>query len=68
MSVATLPPVGLVAFAGARLDRADHVRADADRLAALRTPAARLLLLDGLDPVIAADGALAWGRDRKSVV
>lgn len=50
-----------LAFAGARLDRADHVRASPDKLAALMDWRARLLLLEGLDPVIAPDGGLAWG-------
>lgn len=53
--------VSAIAFAGSRLDRADHVRGDADRLAELADWRARLLLLDGLDPVISADGALSWG-------
>lgn len=49
-------PVAMpVAFAGGLLDRADQLRADPARLAdALRHPAARLIPLDGLDPV--ADG------------
>ncbi len=50
-----------VAFAGSHLDRADHIRSSPDALAALTNRQARLLLLDGLDPVIGADGALAWG-------
>ncbi len=50
-----------LAFAGSPIDRADHVRSDPERLAALRDGRARLLLLDGLDPVIGADGALGWG-------
>ena len=50
-----------LAFAGSSLDRADHVRADPEALAALRNVRARLLLLDGLEPVIATDGTLAWG-------
>lgn len=50
-----------LAFAGARLDRADHVRADPERLAALMDWRARLLLLDGLDPVVTAQGTLGWG-------
>jgi NAD+ diphosphatase len=50
-----------VAFAGSRLDRADHLRADPDALAALRDHRARLLLLDGLLPGLTADGALGWG-------
>ena len=50
-----------IAFAGAVLDRADPIRSDPDRLRALMEGAARLLRLDGLDPVIGPDGALAWG-------
>jgi NAD+ diphosphatase len=49
-----------IAFAGSRLDRADHVRADPERLAALRAKGARLLRLDGLMPVLDEDGALQW--------
>ena len=41
-----------IAFAGAGLDRADHIRADPAALAALMDWRARLLRLDGLDPVI----------------
>lgn len=50
-----------IAFAGSGLDRADHVRADPDRLAALMNWRARLLKLDGIDPVIAPEGTLEWG-------
>lgn len=50
-----------IAFAGSGLDRADHIRADADRLASLMNWRARLLKLDGIDPVIAPDGGLEWG-------
>ena len=50
-----------IAFAGSRIDRADHVRADAGALATLMNPRARVLLLDGLDPVITPEGTLAWG-------
>lgn len=50
-----------IAFAGSRLDRADHVRADPDRLAGLMTATARLLRLEGLDPVISEEGQLEWG-------
>lgn len=47
---------------GSRLDRADKMRADPDALAnALGDWRARLLRLDGIDPVLADDGALAWG-------
>ncbi len=53
--------IGTIAFAGAGLDRADHIRADPDRLAGLMDWRARLLRLDGLDPVISPDGELEWG-------
>lgn len=52
----------LPGLTGSPLDRADRLRADADALAnALGDWRARLLRLDGLDPVIGADGRLAWG-------
>lgn len=50
-----------IAFAGARLDRADHIRSDPDRLAGLMDWRAKLLKLDGLDPSLAHDGGLEWG-------
>jgi NAD+ diphosphatase len=50
-----------LAFAGSRIDRADHIRSDPNRLAALMDWRARLLLLDGLDPQIDPEGGLAWG-------
>lgn len=53
--------IASIAFAGGRMDRADQVRTDPERLAALMDWRARLLLLDGLDPVIDAEGNLAWG-------
>ena len=53
--------IDTIAFAGSLLDRADHVRQSPDQLSALMTPRARLLLLDGLDPVISDEGALRWG-------
>ena len=53
--------IGTMTFAGAGLDRADHIRADADKLAELMDWRARLLKLDGLDPQIAQDGTLDWG-------
>jgi NAD+ diphosphatase len=47
-------------FTGAGLDRADHVRLDPERVAALAGGAeARLLRLAGLDPVI-EEGRLGW--------
>lgn len=48
-------------FAGSGIDRADHIRSDPERLAGLMDWRARLLLLDGLDPVMDAEGALSWG-------
>jgi len=52
---------GTVAFAGSALDRADHVRSDPDALAQLMNGSARLLRLQGLDPVISDEGTLEWG-------
>jgi len=51
----------MIAFSGSLLDRADHIRTDPERLAALHDWRARLLLLNGLDPVVAPEGGLAWG-------
>lgn len=48
-----------IAFAGARIDRADHIRSDPVAIEALRG-SGRLLHLEGLDPVLTEDGALAW--------
>ncbi|TCM17328.1 NAD+ diphosphatase [Novosphingobium sp. PhB165] len=54
-----------IAFSGAHLDRADHLRNDPQALAAARNGSARLLRLDGLDAVLAGSGALLWdGIDR----
>jgi len=53
--------ISTIAFAGAGLDRADHIRTDADKLASLMDWRARLLRLDGLDPQITPDGQLEWG-------
>jgi len=50
-----------IAFAGSPIDRADRLRTDASALDALKGPAARLLLLDGLGPRYDDDGNLAWG-------
>lgn len=61
-----------IAFAGARIDRADHVRADPARLAALRRESAILLELDGLTPVLGENGMLRWrdisGEDHPDLV
>ena len=43
-----------IAFSGARIDRADHIRANPEALAALQAGGGRLLRLDGLDPVLTA--------------
>ena len=49
-------------FTGSPLDRLDHVSEDQEALAELRSSLrARLLLLDGLDPIPAEDGGLSWG-------
>ena len=49
-------------FTGSTLDRIDIERDDPAAYARHRAdPRARLLLLDGLDPVVDRDGALAWG-------
>jgi NAD+ diphosphatase len=50
-----------VGFTGAGIDRADHLRMDEARIAALLArPDARLLRLDDLDPVLDDAGGLAW--------
>ncbi len=51
----------MIAFSGSPMDRADHIRADPDALAGLMDWRARLLRLDGLNPVFGGDGALEWG-------
>ncbi len=51
----------MLAFTGSRLDRADHIRADPDRLAGMMNWKARLLALDGLMPGTDDAGCLAWG-------
>jgi NAD+ diphosphatase len=49
-------------FTGAGLDRADHLRLDAEQMAALMANGdARLLQLAELDPVLDGEGRLAWG-------
>ena len=51
---------GDLAFVGAVLDRADHVRSNPAELERLMTEQARLLMLDGLDPLVSEEGALTW--------
>lgn len=47
-----VPARDQLAYVGCRLDRADHIRTNAERVVqAFASPAARLLVLDGLDPV-----------------
>jgi NAD+ diphosphatase len=49
-------------FTGSTLDRVDHLREKPEAVADLRLSlGARLLLLNGLDPVPAEDGGLSWG-------
>ena len=49
-----------IAFSGSKLERADYVRTDPERLEALHSPQARLLKLDGLIPELDSAGELAW--------
>ena len=51
----------MLSFTGSRLDRADHVRADPERLAGYMNWKARLLALDGLMPSMDDAGRLSWG-------
>ena len=49
-------------FTGSPLDRADALRNDPDALAAATSDwRARLLRLDGIDPVLGDSGTLSWG-------
>ncbi|HKR25459.1 MAG TPA: NAD(+) diphosphatase [Allosphingosinicella sp.] len=51
----------MIGFTGAGLDRADHLRLDAGRLAELMANGeARLLRLDTLDPLLDEAGRLLW--------
>lgn len=51
----------VLGFTGGILDRADHVRTNSERLAeAFADPRARLLVMEGLDPVAGEGGELAW--------
>ena len=51
-----------IAFSGSKIDRADHIRSDPERLAALKSPQAMLLLLDGLAPELDEQNRLSWGK------
>jgi NAD+ diphosphatase len=51
----------VIGFTGSLVDRADHLRLDAEKTAALATGGKALLLrLDQHDPVLGEDGRLAW--------
>ena len=52
------PPI---AFSGSPIDRADHIRSDPERLAGLMNWKARLLIMDGLNPVFDDLGGIQWG-------
>lgn len=51
----------MLSFTGSRLDRADHVRADPERLAGYMNWKARVLALDGLTPALDDSNRLVWG-------
>jgi len=51
----------MIAFAGSPLDRADHVRANPESLRQQMNGKARLMRLEGLDPVMDDAGKLEWG-------
>lgn len=51
----------VIAFCGSPLERADELRCDPQALAGLMDWRARLLRLDGLDPVFDGAGSLEWG-------
>jgi NAD+ diphosphatase len=49
-------------FTGSPLDRVDHIRSDLEAYGVLLSDwRARVLGLDGLDPLIASEGGLLWG-------
>jgi NAD+ diphosphatase len=52
----------MIGFTGCLVDRADHLRLDAETIAGFAASAeAMLLRLDRHDPVLGEDGRLAWG-------
>lgn len=54
----------MIGFTGSMLDRADHLRLHPERVAELAaSPAARLLDLAELDPVLDEEGRLAWSAN-----
>lgn len=56
-----LPTSVPIAFAGSPMDRADHIRVDDEALGQLMNWRARVLLMDGLLPVLDDAGRLGWG-------
>ncbi|MGY6636270.1 MAG: NAD(+) diphosphatase [Erythrobacter sp.] len=56
-----LPSAAPMAFAGSPMDRADHIRVDETALASHMNWRARVLLMDGLLPVLDDRGGLSWG-------
>lgn len=50
-----------ISFSGGSIDRADYIRTDPIRLEELKDWRARLVKLDGLDPVLTAENTLEWG-------
>lgn len=53
--------IGSIAFSGSPIERADHIRVDDGALAQQMNWRARVLKLDGLNPVFDDNGALQWG-------
>ena len=56
MSLSLIAP----ALTGGRIDRADQVRVDPDRLAGYMNWKAKLLSLNGLEPEVSVEGRLVW--------
>ncbi|MBT0669900.1 NAD(+) diphosphatase [Novosphingobium profundi] len=59
-ALAARPRLAPVAYAGSPLDRADPIRNDPEAIAALQDARARVLRLDGLDPVLDEEERLVW--------
>lgn len=56
-----LARTGPIAFTGSPIDRADRIRVDPEKLAGYMNWRAKVLMLDGLLPVIDDAGGLVWG-------
>lgn len=50
-----------ISFSGGSIDRADYIRTDPAKLEELKDWRARLVKLDGLDPVLTPQNELEWG-------